>query len=144
MVKSNSNSNKNRYIHSKLSPQPRDNTLKRLIISKSKTTKNNGIKGLTTKSSERIIISKPPLKGGLINQNAIKKKYIGLNSAKSIFINNNTLINYKNNTNNMNNTYNFNNCSYNGIYHNCVTERGNTKNIISPYNKLSYIYQKKF
>ena len=76
MVKSSSNSNKNRYIHSKLSPLPRDNTLKRLIISKSKTKKNNGIKGITNKSLERIIISKPPLKGSLINQNSIKKNIL--------------------------------------------------------------------
>ena len=75
MVKSSSNLNKNKYIHSKLSPLPRDNTLKRLIISKSKTKKNNGIKGITNKSLERIIISKPPLKGSLINQNSIKKIY---------------------------------------------------------------------
>ena len=141
MVISSSNSNNNRYIPFKLSPQPRDNILKRLIISKNKIRKNNGIKRITSKSSERNIIPKPPLKGGIINQNAIKKKYIGLNSAKSIFLNKikNTLNNYNNN--NMNN---FNNCSYNGIYHNCITERGNTKNIISPYDKISYIYQKKF
>ena len=44
----------------------------------------------------------------------------------------------------MNNTYNFNNCSYNEIYHNCVTERGNSKKIISPYNKLSYIFKINF
>ena len=70
----------------------------------------------------------------------LKKKYIGLNSAKSIFLNKakNTQINYMNNMNN------FNNNSYNEAYHNCVTERGNTKNIITPYNKISYIYQKKF
>ena len=140
LVKSSSNSNKNRYIPFKFSPQPKDIVIKKLVLSKNKNNKKrNGINGITSKSSERNIFSKRPLKGS-ISQNAIKKKYIGLNSAKSIFLNKakNTQINYMNNMNN------FNNNSYNEAYHNCVTERGNTKNIITPYNKISYIYQKKF
>jgi len=47
--------------------------------------------------------------------------------------NKNTQISYMNNKNNK---------SYNEIYHKCNTEK-NTNNIISPYNKISYIYQKK-
>ena len=139
MVKSSSNSNKNRYIPFKFSPQPKDIIIKKLVLSKNKNKKRNGINGITSKSSERNILSKRPFKGS-ISQNAIKKKYIGLNSAKSIFMNKNknTQINYLNNMNN------FNNNSYNEIYHNCATERNNTKNIITPYNKISYIYQKKF
>lgn len=139
MIKSSSNSNKNRYIPLKLSPQPKDIVIKKLVLSKNKNNKKNGINGVASKSSERNIFSKRLLKGSII-QNAIKKKYIGLNSAKSIFLNKNknTQINYMNNMNN------YNNNSYNEIYHNCVTERGNNKNIITPYNKISYIYQKKF
>ena len=139
LIKSSSNSNKNRYIPLKLSPQPKDIVIKKLVLSKNKNNKKNGINGVASKSSERNIFSKRLLKGSII-QNAIKKKYIGLNSAKSIFLNKNknTQINYMNNMNN------YNNNSYNEIYHNCVTERGNNKNIITPYNKISYIYQKKF
>ena len=139
LIKSSSNSNKNRYILLKLSPQPKDIVIKKLVLSKNKNNKKNGINGVASKSSERNIFSKRLLKGSII-QNAIKKKYIGLNSAKSIFLNKNknTQINYMNNMNN------YNNNSYNEIYHNCVTERGNNKNIITPYNKISYIYQKKF
>ena len=139
MVKSSSNSNKNRYIPFKFSPQPKEIVIKILVFSKNKAKKRIGINVITSKSSERNILSKRPLKGS-ISQNAIKKKYIGLNSAKSIFMNKNknTQINYMNNMNN------YNNNSYNEIYHNCVTERGNNKNIITPYNKISYIYQKKF
>jgi hypothetical protein len=138
LVKSSSNSNKNRYIPFKFSPQPKDIVIKKLVLPKNKNKNRNGINGITSKSSERNIF-KRPLKGS-ISQNAIKKKYIGLNSAKSIFLNKNknTQINYMNNMNN------YNNNSYNEIYHNCVTERGNNKNIITPYNKISYIYQKKF
>jgi hypothetical protein len=137
LVKSSSNSNKNRYIPFKFSPQPKDIVIKKLVLPKNKNKNRNGINGITSKSSERNIF-KRPLKGS-ISQNAIKKKYIGLNSAKSIFLNKN-----KNNQINMNNMNNFSNNSYNEMYHNCVTERGNTKNIISPYNKITYIYQKKF
>ena len=139
MVKSSSISNKNRYIPFKFSPQPKEIVIKKLVLSKSKVKKRNGINVITSKSSERNILSKRPLKGS-ISQNAIKKKYIGLNSAKSIFMNKNknTQINH------MNNKINFNNNSYNEINHNCITERSNNKNIISPYNKISYIYQKKF
>jgi hypothetical protein len=139
LVKSSSNSNKNRYIPIKFSPQPREIVIKKLVLSKNKAKKRNGINGITSKSSERNILSKRPLKGS-ISQNAIKKKYIGLNSAKSIFMNKNknTQINH------MNNKINFNNNSYNEINHNSINERGNTKNIISPYNKISFIYQKKF
>ena len=137
LVKSSSNSNKNRYIPFKISPQPKDIVIKKLVLPKNKNKNRNGINGITSKSSERNIF-KRPLKGS-ISQNAIKKKYIGLNSAKSIFLNKN-----KNNQINMNNMNNFSNNSYNEMYHNCVTERGNTKNIISPYNKITYIYQKKF
>jgi hypothetical protein len=139
LVKSSSNSNKNRYIPIKFSPQPREIVIKKLVLSKNKAKKRNGINGMASKSSERNILSKRPLKGS-ISQNAIKKKYIGLNSAKSIFLNKNknTQINH------MNNKINFNNNSYNEINHNSINERGNTKNIISPYNKISFIYQKKF
>ena len=101
MFKSSSNSKNNRYIPFKLSPQPRDNNSKWLIISKnkSKEKKWNKRKGIASKFSERNKISKPPLKGGLLNKNAFNKEYIGLNSAKSIFMNKNknTLIIYTNN-----------------------------------------------
>ena len=51
--------------------------------------------------------------------------------------NKNTQISYMNNVNKKNNK------SYKEIYHKCNTEKNNANNIISPYNEIFYIYQKK-
>ncbi len=145
-----SNSNKAKFIPSRLSPQPKDIILKKCVISKSKNKKkNNGFNNGfgSTKSSEKNVFQKHPLKGS-ISQNAIKKKFIGLNSAKSIFINKNNIPNYVTNLNNS--TNNANNENISSIVNNnsiCMTDRDrtftNTKNSNPPFNKISYIYQKK-
>ena len=134
-----SSSNKNKNIPHKFSPQPKDIILKKFALSKSKLKKKNEINnGITTsKSSEKNVFKKYPFKSS-ISQNPIKKKYIGINSAKSIFINKKIA------TNNLINN-NSNNNGYNEIYNNiCMTDRVvNNKNNISGNNKISYIYQKK-
>ena len=138
-----SNSNKAKYIPYKLSPQPKDIIMKKFVLSKTKTKKKNELNnGITSKSSEKSVFKKRPLKGS-ISQNAIKKKFIGLNSAKSIFMNNK---NTQNNIFNNNNNNISNNSGYNDNYNNnCITDRAiNNKNIlIPPNNKISYIYKKK-
>ena len=133
-----------------MSPQPKDIILKKCVISKSKNKKkNNGFNNGfgSTKSSEKNVFQKHPLKGS-ISQNAIKKKFIGLNSAKSIFINKNNIPNYVTNLNNS--TNNANNENISSIVNNnsiCMTDRDrtftNTKNSNPPFNNISYIYQKK-
>ena len=152
-----SNSNKAKYIPYRQSPQPKDIILKKFVLSKSKTKKkNNGLNNGSSKSSEKNVFKKRPLKGS-ISQNTIKKKFIGLNSAKSIFINkkntqNNFLGNINNSTNNaINENYNINMSINNNVNinnnmnNNCMTDRAaTTKNSNPPYNKISYIYQKKF
>ena len=142
-----SNSNKTKYIPYKLttpSPQPKDIIMKKYILSKNRTKKKNDINnGITSKSSDKSVFQKHPLKGS-ISQNAIKKKFIGLSSAKSIFINKkNTQNNFNNNINNINNSTN---SACNDIYNNnCITDRSinNNKNFLPKNNKISYIYKKK-
>ena len=137
-----SNSNKTKYIPYKLSPSPqsKDIIMKKYALSKNRTKKKNDINnGITSKSSEKSVFQKHPLKGS-ISQNAIKKKFIGLSSAKSIFINK------KNTQNNINN--NINNSSNSGCNdtynNNCITDRSiNNKNFIPKNSKISYIYKKK-
>ena len=101
-------------------------------MTKSKSKKKNEINNaISSKSSEKGAFKKNPLKG-VINQNAFKKKFIGINSAKSIFV-------QKKNTQNkiLNNLI----ISNNDIYlNNFLTERTNTFN---QNKKVSYIYQKK-
>ena len=137
LIKSSSNKNKN--IPFKFSPQPKDIILKKFALSKSKLKKKNETNnGNTSKSSEKNDFKKPPLKGS-ISQNAIKKKYIGINSAKSIFINK------KNTQNNFSNN-NSNNSRCNESYNNnvCMTDRVvSNKNYIPGNSKIRYIYQKK-
>ena len=136
-----SNSNKTKFIPYRLSPQPKEVMLKKFALSKSKTKKKNGLnKEIISKSYERNLLKKHPLKG-CISQNAIKKKYIGINSAKSIFLDKKNTQNnfiYKNNSTN--------NSTYNDSYvNNCMTDRGlSNKNYFPQNNKISYIYQKKF
>ena len=135
-----SNSNKNKYIPNRLSPQPNDVILKKFALSKSKIKKNIGLNnGITSKSSDKNIFKKhPPLKGS-ISQNPIKKKFIGINSAKSF------IINKKNTQNNFimnNSSYN----EYNEVLNNkniCITDRAILNKNVIPKNKISYIYQKK-
>ena len=135
-----SNSNKNKYIPNRLSPLPKDVILKKFALSKSKIKKNIGLNnGITSKSSDKNIFKKhPPLKGS-ISQNPIKKKYIGINSAKSFFANKK---NTQNNINKNNSSYN----EYNEGLNNkniCMTDRAIVSKNIIPKNKISYIYQKK-
>ena len=135
-----SNSNKNKYIPNRLSPLPKDVILKKFALSKSKIKKNIGLNnGITSKSSDKNIFKKhPPLKGS-ISQNPIKKKYIGINSAKSFFVNKK---NTQNNINKNNSSYN----EYNEGLNNkniCMTDRAIVSKNIIPKNKISYIYQKK-
>ena len=75
MVKSSSNSSKNKYISFKASPQPKDIIFKKLKLTKNKSKKNNGINSISSKSSKRNIFSKLFLKGST-NQNAIKKNIL--------------------------------------------------------------------
>ena len=136
-----SNSNKTKYIPNRLSPQPKDIILKKFALSKSKIKKSIGLNnGITSKSSDKNIFQNhPPLKGS-ISQNPIKKKYIGINSAKSFFINKK---NTQNNFIKNNSSYNENNEGFNNK-NVCMTDRTIMgKNIILKNNKISYIYQKK-
>ena len=127
-----SNSNKNKYIPNRLSPLPKDVILKKFALSKSKIKKNIGLNnGITSKSSDKNIFKKhPPLKGS-ISQNPIKKKYIGINSAKSFFVNKK---NTQNNINKNNSSYN----EYNEGLNNkniCMTDRAIVSKNIIPKNK---------
>ena len=130
--------NKTKYFPHRYSPQPNqpnDIILKQFLISKSKSKKKNWINyPLLSKSSEKGVCKKNNLFKSIINQNAVKKKYIGINSAKSIFT-------QKKNTqnNNLNNSINSNNDTY--YNNNCLTERKYTLN--NQNEKISYIYQKK-
>ena len=138
LIKSNSNKNKN--IPNNFFPHSKDIILKKFALSKSKLKKKNETgNSVASKSSEKNNdLKKHPLKGS-INQNAIKKKYIGINSAKSIFIN-------KKNTQNNFNNINFNNSRCNESYNNnvCMTDRVvSNKNYIPGNSKIRYIYQKK-
>ena len=128
-----SNSNKNKNIISKLCSQNKDIFLKNNALSKNlikiKSILNNG----TSKSFEKNTIKKPALKGP-IRQNTVKKKFIGINSARTIFKNQNTFFNpNKTGNNDIINTIN-----------NSMTDRAiKNKNYILHNNKLSYIYRKK-
>ena len=142
-----SNSNKAKFIPNRLSPQPKDIILKKFILSKSKIKKKNNIlnnsNGLC-KSSEKNVFKKTPMKAS-ISQNTIKKKFIGLNSEKSIFINKKRTHNYITNPNNSTNIAN--NESICNSTNNNITMTNRTitsaRNYIPPFNKISYIYQKK-
>ena len=127
--------NRTKYFQNRYSPQPNDIILKKFLISKSKSKKKNWINyPLLSKSSEKGINKKNHFFKSIINQNAIKKKYIGINSAKSIFA-------QKKNTQNniLNNLINSNNDTY--YNNNCLTERKYT--LTNQNEKVSYIYQKK-
>ena len=134
-----SNTNRTKYIPYRLSPKPKDIILKKFVLSKSKTKKKNGLNGIASTSYEKNLIKKHPLKGS-ISQNAIKKKYIGINSAKSIFSNK------KKTQNNLVHNNSINNSGYNDNYaNNCMTDRMiSSKNYFPQNNNISYIYQKKF
>ena len=126
--------NKKRYFPNRYSPQPNEILFKKFLILKSKSKKKNLANyPPLSKSSEKGVTKKNHLFKSIINQNAIKKKYIGINSAKSIFAE-------KKNTqnNNLNNLINSNNDIY---YNNCMTERKFT--LTNQNEKVSYIYQKK-
>ena len=108
--------NKKKYFPNRYSPQPNEILFKKFLILKSKSKKKNLANyPPLSKSSEKGVTKKNHLFKSIINQNAIKKKYIGINSAKSIFAE-------KKNTqnNNLNNLINSNNDIY---YNNCMTER---------------------
>ena len=123
--------NKKRYFPNRYSPQPNEILFKKFLILKSKSKKKNLANyPPLSKSSEKGVTKKNHLFKSIINQNAIKKKYIGINSAKSIFAE-------KKNTQN-NNLINSNNDIY---YNNCMTERKFT--LTNQNEKVSYIYQKK-
>ena len=124
--------NRPRYIPYRLSPQPK--VPKKYLITKDKPKRNNEINYETnSKSLEKGVFKRNLLKG-VINQNALRKKYIGvINSAKSIFIKKNNLRN-----NNLNNSVNSSNNEI--YYNNCMTER---KNTLNASDKISYIYKKK-
>ena len=131
------NANKNKIILNRLSPQPRDIIMKKIILSKSKIkNKENLNNSITSKSFEKKILNK-----SIMNQNSIRKKYIGLNSAKTIFLNKNkTQNNYLINKSTDNYGYNENNNNNK----NCYTYRYyNRKNNIIKNNSIYYIYQKK-
>ena len=126
--------NKKKYFPNRYSPQPNEILFKKFLILKSKSKKKNLANyPPLSKSSEKGFTKKNHLFKSIINQNAIKKKYIGINSAKSIFAE-------KKNTqnNNLNNLINSNNDIY---YNNCMTERKFT--LTNQNEKVSYIYQKK-
>ena len=126
--------NKKKYFPNRYSPQPNEILFKKFLILKSKSKKKNLANyPPLSKSSEKGVTKKNHLFKSIINQNAIKKKYIGINSAKSIFAE-------KKNTqnNNLNNLINSNNDIY---YNNCMTERKFT--LTNQNEKVSYIYQKK-
>ena len=123
--------NKKKYFPNRYSPQPNEILFKKFLILKSKSKKKNLANyPPLSKSSEKGVTKKNHLFKSIINQNAIKKKYIGINSAKSIFAE-------KKNTQN-NNLINSNNDIY---YNNCMTERKFT--FTNQNEKVSYIYQKK-
>ena len=123
--------NKKKYFPNRYSPQPNEILFKKFLILKSKSKKKNLANyPPLSKSSEKGVTKKNHLFKSIINQNAIKKKYIGINSAKSIFAE-------KKNTQN-NNLINSNNDIY---YNNCMTERKFT--LTNQNEKVSYIYQKK-
>ena len=125
---------KKKYFPNRCSPEPNDIILKKFLISKSKSKKKNMINiPPLSKSSEKGAVKKNHLFKSIINQNAVRKKYIGINSAKSIFA-------QKKNTQNniLNNLTNSNNDIY---CNNCLTERKYTLN--NQNEKVSYIYQKK-
>ena len=126
--------NKKKYFPNRYSPQPNEILFKKFLILKSKSKKKNLANyPPLSKSSEKGVTKKNHLFKSIINQNAIKKKSIGINSAKSIF-------EKKKNTqnNNLNNLINSNNDIY---YNNCMTERKFT--LTNQNEKVSYIYQKK-
>ena len=105
--------NRPRYIPYRLSPLPK--VPKKYLITKDKPKRNNEINyEINSKSLEKGVFKRNLLKG-VINQNALKKKYIGvINSAKSIFIKKNNLRN-----NNLNNSVNSSNNEI--YYNNCMT-----------------------
>ena len=133
------NLNRTKYEYKRFSPQIKDFMQKKFLILKSRSKKNNGINfnfSTTSASSEKATMRKNHLKCA-INQNTLKKKYIGINSTKDIFVPkknmksifvNNVMISSSNDTYNNNNNI-------------CLTERKNTMN--TPNNKISYIYKKK-
>ena len=121
-----STSSKKNESHIRLSPTPNNIFLKKFILSKSKSkNKNEGngynMTGKGMKSNGKILSNKTGLKSS-ISQNTIKKKYIGFNSSKCVFTDNN-----KNITNNKLD------CLVN-------SDRKPTLPITS---KINYIYQKK-
>ena len=68
--------------------QIKDFMQKKFLILKSRSKKNNGINfnfSTTSASSEKATMRKNHLKCA-INQNTLKKKYIGINSTKDIFV----------------------------------------------------------
>ena len=78
--------NKKKYFPNRYSPQPNEILFKKFLILKSKSKKKNLANyPPLSKSSEKGVTKKNHLFKSIINQNAIKKKYIGINSAKSIF-----------------------------------------------------------
>ena len=126
--------NKKKYFPNRYSPQPNEILFKKFLILKSKSKKKNLANyPPLSKSSEKGVTKKNHLFKSIINQNAIKKKYIGINSAKSIFAKKKNAQN-----NNLNNLFNSNNDIY---YNNCMTERKFT--LTNQNEKVSYIYQKK-
>ena len=126
--------NKKKYFPNRYSPQPNEILFKKFLILKSKSKKKNLANyPPLSKSSEKGVTKKNHLFKSIINQNAIKKKYIGINSAKSIFAEKKNAQN-----NNLNNLFNSNNDIY---YNNCMTERKFT--LTNQNEKVSYIYQKK-
>ena len=126
--------NKKKYFPNRYSPQPNEILFKKFLILKSKSKKKNLANyPPLSKSSEKGVTKKNHLFKSIINQNAIKKKYIGINSAKSIFAEKKNIQN-----NNLNNLINSNNDIY---YNNCMTERKFT--LTNQNEKVSYIYQKK-
>ena len=126
--------NKKKYFPNRYSPQPNEILFKKFLILKSKSKKKNLANyPPLSKSSEKGVTKKNHLFKSIINQNAIKKKYIGINSAKSIFAEKKNKQN-----NNLNNLINSNNDIY---YNNCMTERKFT--LTNQNEKVSYIYQKK-
>ena len=122
------NNTNNNNTHMRLSPQAKNVFFKKFALfkSNSKNKKNDGngynmsVKG--TKSNDKIILNKAGLKLS-ISQNAVKKKYVGFNSSKCVFIGNN----------NMNLANNKLSCSGNS----------DRKPTLPQTSKINYIYQKK-
>ena len=131
------NFNKTRYEPKRLSPQIKDFMQKKFLILKSRSSKKKeGVNFSTTSaSSEKATMKKHHLKC-IINQNTLKKKYIGINSTKDIFVPKKNMKNIF-----MNNVMISSNNEIYGNNNNCLTERKNTLN--SPSDKISYIYKKK-